>query len=156
MTEQDLVFAHCRERQAQGREIDHGVARTIGAWWHVGYNATITFTSTGTVAEDLTPYTFHEGAYEMESADDRLALDMLGTYLLRRRVAGQTGPVPGWADMWADKLSGRTPGEREWAATHYGETLPACDGDVLEQDTVTEDLANVRCLNCLETVHAAV
>lgn len=101
MSEQERVFQHCRERQAEGREIDHGVARVIGAWWHDGrIMDTIAFTSTGHVAEDLTPRTFYETGYESFSPDDRLALDMLGTYLMDRKRRGEMGQVPGWSDMW--------------------------------------------------------
>lgn len=102
MTEQGRVYLHCRERQTEGREIDHGVARTIGAWWHDGrIMDTIAFTSTGFIGKDVSAQTFHEGAYAGQSADDRLALDMLGTYLVDRQMRGETGPVPGWSDMWA-------------------------------------------------------
>lgn len=104
MTEQEAVYTHCRERQAEGREIDHAFARTIGAWWHDSrVTATIAFTSTGYMAPDLSAYTFHCGAYADQTADDKLSLDMLGTYLLDRRVRGKTGKVPGWSDMWAVK-----------------------------------------------------
>lgn len=87
-----------------GQEISHAVARTIGSWWHDGrVTATMQFSSTGYIAENLTPYTFHEGTYSEQTEGDRLALDMLGTYLLDRRKRGETDMVPGWSNMWAVK-----------------------------------------------------
>lgn len=104
MNEQEAVYTHCRERQAEGREIDHAFARTIGSWWHDGrITATIAFTSTGYIHPDLTLHLFHGGAYSDQTADDKLALDMLGTYLVDRRARWKTGVVPGWSDMWAVK-----------------------------------------------------
>lgn len=129
MTEQEAVYTHCRTRQAQGREIAHGVARTIGAWWHDGrIRDTIAFSSTGFIAEGLTLYTFHEGAYDRQSADDRLALDMLGTYLTARQMRGETDKVPGWSDMWADKIP---PDDDE------DDETPGCEGHVDTDDALT-------------------
>lgn len=112
--EEQTVFAHCRDRQNEGREIEHHVARTIAAWWHCGANDTYALSSTGTIRDGLTLRDFHEGEYDRQAPDNRLALDMLGTYIVARQVAGNTGPVAGWADMWADKpapepQSGYTP-----------------------------------------------
>ena len=85
-------------------EIDHAVARTIGAWWHDGsVTKTIAFSSTGYIAPDLTLFDFHCGTYASQTADDRLALDMLGTYIVDRQMRHQTRQVPGWSDMWAVK-----------------------------------------------------
>jgi hypothetical protein len=100
MTDQQAVTSACRRAQALGVEISDGTARTIAAMWHGGQDtAGYRFASTGAIEPDGVTAIWRDlGAdYSTASADDRLALDMLGTYLLNR---ANRGPVAGWAHLW--------------------------------------------------------
>ncbi len=98
MNDSDAVHIHCTAQQEAGEEIADGTARVIASWWHGGQSsAAYSFVSTGAVddATDLWREMFD--GYHAMSPRDRLAGDMLGTYLMR---AGRRGPVAGWSDLW--------------------------------------------------------
>lgn len=105
MSDMKDAVAACKRAQRASVEIDHGTARTIASMYHEG-QATIgyAFASSGVmldvesdgVIRDLFPDGWHASA----SADERLLLDMLGTYLSERARNGETGPVDGWSRLW--------------------------------------------------------
>ncbi len=103
MNDQDAVYAECRwVRDADDdEEIDHGTARTIGSWYAAEMDETQSFASTGAIIDTATSLwhklTDNGKLYATASDDDKLALDMLGTYLLNR---DNHDPVPGWSRMW--------------------------------------------------------
>ena len=101
MNDETDVYAACRRAQANGHEIDHGTARTIGSWYASGMDETQSFASTGAIIDTATSLwrrmTDNGALYSTANDDDKLALDMLGTYLLNR---DDKLPVPGWSDMW--------------------------------------------------------
>jgi hypothetical protein len=151
MDDETYVFPHCRERRAAGIEIDHGVARTIASWYHNGgITATIALSSTGTITDDLTMFMLHEGDYDSQPEDDRLALDMLWSYVEARRRAGDTGKVPGWDNMWADSLGG-TPGVPAASVTHHDGT-PNC-GRRAKVDLATKVGKHITCPYCYDMVN---
>lgn len=99
MSDENAVFAEVRAKSGK-EEISDGCARTIASWYHDGgVSDTYAFVSTGAiVADDLWHQFTHSGKlYESASADERLALDALGTYLLNREDKGR---VTGWSNMW--------------------------------------------------------
>src|SRR5690242_4828469 len=99
MGDQEAVFAECRAAQAAGREITDGCARTIASWYHspgAGGEAGSAFSSTGAITGPTDVYRSlidDPALYTDADPDDRLALDMMGTYLIN---AGPRGPQPGW------------------------------------------------------------
>jgi hypothetical protein len=99
MTQEDLIFHDVREQFAARREICDGTARAIAASFHDGSTVALAFVSTGTIPA-VTSDCWHAcggDEYAAESADWRLALDMLGTYLLAN--AGRSA-VSGWSELW--------------------------------------------------------
>lgn len=99
MSDQSAVFAEVRAKSGR-EEISDGCARTIASWYHDGgVSDTYAFVSTGAIRSDELWRQFTNGGalYESASADDKRALDALGTYLLKRK---EKGPVAGWSDMW--------------------------------------------------------
>jgi hypothetical protein len=102
-SDERAVFAQCAERSGV-EEITDGCARVIASWYHNGGTSdTYAFVSTGAIqSEDLWRQFTNDGAlYEEErNPDVRQALDALGTYLLARIKADNTGQVPGWSNMW--------------------------------------------------------
>lgn len=107
---QDAVYAECRAAQSEGREISDGCARTIATWYHdpsPSGQAGSAFSHTGAIA-DPTDDTYRSlvsspSLYTDATADDRLALDMLGTYLINH---GPRGPVDGWDNVWVETNGG--------------------------------------------------
>lgn len=99
--DRDAITHACRVAQAHGEEIEHGTARAIAA----GYDEpgiAHTFVTTGAVSDGdgsvvWRALTNDGELYHAGTPVDRLALDMLGTYLLNR---DDHGPVPGWSGMW--------------------------------------------------------
>jgi len=99
MGDSEMIMRECRAAQAESREISDACARMIASQWH-SENATVSFATTGAITVD--PETLWAILFLPEynndmSADDKLAADMLGTYLLR---AGERGPVDGWSRLW--------------------------------------------------------
>lgn len=96
------VYAECRTAQAEGREISDACARTIAAWYQDGTDSQ-SLASTGAISDPTVVYRdlfyTRQGAYMYlgASEDDKLTMDMMGTYLL---TAGRRGPVPGWNHLW--------------------------------------------------------
>jgi len=92
------VVRNCRAAQDAGHEIDDATARVIASWWHDGA-AGYEFTSTGTVNPRVRRWLSDTivSEYTALGEDDRLALDMLGTYMFRTPCRG---PVPGWSALW--------------------------------------------------------
>lgn len=81
-------------------EISDGCARTIASWYHDGgVSDTYAFVSSGAIVADSLwrQFTNNGTLYDSADADDKLALDALGTYLLNRE---NKGPVPGWSELW--------------------------------------------------------
>ena len=97
----DRIAAEVSARQAAHRELSDGTARAIASSWHDGSFVALGFVSSGAIADNSSETWRACGgdAYRARNtgARDRLALDMLGTYLLNRR---DRGAVPGWADLW--------------------------------------------------------
>lgn len=115
MGDAEKVLAECQRAQSEDREISDACARVIASWHYAGQASDgYAFVSTGAIPEDLMTEDdsseiwwsgpsqvwddlFGRGHYDTLSADDKLAADMLGTYLVR---AGTRGPVAGWSQLW--------------------------------------------------------
>ena len=91
------VTIACQIAQSEGREISDSTARTIASWYAEGMGVGQAFASTGSIEDPTLLWRELGAGYEHESAPFRLALDMLGTYLVN---AGKRGPVAGWSDLW--------------------------------------------------------
>jgi len=72
-------------------------ARAIASWYYAGPEGYV-FVSTGAIHDPTRLWRDLAGdVYQSETANNRLALDMLGTYLVN---AGKRGPQQGWSDRW--------------------------------------------------------
>lgn len=95
------VLVEVQAAQDEGREISDACARVIASWFSGGESAAgYAFVSTGTVPRDPDVVVWRElvgDTYATHPAWLRLALDALGTYLVR---AGERGPVEGWSKLW--------------------------------------------------------
>lgn len=105
MGDSQKVTAECEAAQAEGREISDACARVIASQWHSGQaSAGYSFVSTGAFDHpDILWRELFSDEYRNMSQDDRLAADMLGTYLLDAYRAGGNqprGPVAGWSGLW--------------------------------------------------------
>lgn len=105
MSDLDRVMAHLDYCEEYGiSEMSHGAARTVASWYHDGgLSATYAFVSSGAIATETTEDLWREltddgQLYAQADAEDRRALDWLGTYLISRR--DDRGPVDGWSDLW--------------------------------------------------------
>lgn len=105
MSDFDKVMTHLRtvptDEYGSG-EISDACARVIASWYGTGDDTHVMrFCSTGAVTDEITPSElWHRLAgdhYHIVSADDKLALDFLGTYMQNR---ADKGPVEGWSDLW--------------------------------------------------------
>ena len=100
MNDSQKVAIHCQARQDAGEEISDACARVIAASWYSS-NAGASFATTGAIT--VSPSALWRELFLPEyesgrmSAGDRLAADMLGTYLT---AAGERGPVAGWSGLW--------------------------------------------------------
>jgi hypothetical protein len=106
VNDQDKVLAGIRRAEAEGREIDHGTARTIAAMYHDGSTLSLVFVSTGAIdcedsSELYNVLTDNSKLYREGTSQERRMLDWLGTYLVRRSVGGDKGEVRNWSDKWA-------------------------------------------------------
>jgi hypothetical protein len=103
VTDDQAIHAACVFASAAGEEIDDGTARAIAAQWAAGMGLGQSFATTGAIA-DPSDDTYRDlvstAEYRAASAADRLALDMLGTYLLDK---GPRGPQVGWSNVWVAK-----------------------------------------------------
>lgn len=92
------IARECAAAQAAGREISDGCARAIASQYHSPGNDTAAFSTAGAIvnASELWGDLFLPEYATMDAAQ-RLAADMLGTYILN---AGNRGPVPGWSEVW--------------------------------------------------------
>lgn len=93
------VFTEVRAKSGQ-EEISDACARVIASWYHDGGTSdTYAFVSSGAILADnlWRQFTNNGSLYETADADNKLALDALGTYLLNRE---DKGPVPGWSNLW--------------------------------------------------------
>lgn len=99
MTDDELIAAECRAAQAEGREISDGCARAIAAQYHSPGNDTVAFSTAGAIVDPTTLWRdlFVPEYEESMTRSERLAADMLGTYLIN---AGRRGPVEGWSEVW--------------------------------------------------------
>lgn len=102
MTDDEAIHAECVAAQAEGREISDGCARTIASQWHSPGNSTAAFSTTGAIIGSIDALwaDFFLPVRERRSESDKLAADLLGTYLLN---AGPRGPVAGWSNVWVGR-----------------------------------------------------
>lgn len=102
--DEPLIYRACALAQLNQTEISHGTAKAIAASYDQYYSSgTNEFAATGAIVSENLWYLLFGSYYEMMSSDDKLAADMLGTYLVQRRIKEQTGAVPGWSKMSVDK-----------------------------------------------------
>jgi hypothetical protein len=107
----DRIAAEISLCRADNRELSDGTARAIASSWHDGSRVALAFVSSGEIANNSSDTWRACGGEEYRARDtderDRLALDMLGTYLLNRT---DRGPIPQWADLWiGDDRTGSLP-----------------------------------------------
>lgn len=98
--DQAAVLVEVTAAQSEGREISDACARVIASWFSGGDGTDgYAFVSTGAIPGDgYRVYRSLVGdSYQGHPAWLRVALDMLGTYLVR---AGERGPVFGWSALW--------------------------------------------------------
>lgn len=100
------VMAHVRHQSAVGAEINHAAARGIVSALLNGTDEPAHFYRTGGILEgqiwsELLLWETADGRtrYDTLSADDKLAADALGTYLVARINAGDTAPVENWSAL---------------------------------------------------------
>lgn len=95
------IANECAAAHWEGREISDGAARAIAAGYQEGMPSA-SFATTGAISDptevwrDLF-YVNGRSMYPSMSTDEKLAADMLGTYLSN---AGKRGPVAGWSGLW--------------------------------------------------------
>ncbi|CNE77826.1 Uncharacterised protein [Mycobacterium tuberculosis] len=99
MGDMEKVIAECRAKRGV-QKISDACARVIASQYHAGQRSlAYSFASTGAITD-------HPGRVWLEmfgtlysgaSDDDKLVMDMMGTYLIR---AGKRGPVRGWSGLW--------------------------------------------------------
>jgi hypothetical protein len=100
-SDSQAIHAECFYASANDREISDGCARAIAAGYMSGI-AGASFATTGAISDptdvwrDLF-YVNGRSMYPGMSAAEKLAADMLGTYL---GGAGKRGPVDGWSSLW--------------------------------------------------------
>lgn len=99
MGDMEKIVAECRAKRGV-QEISDACARVIAALYHDGqWSLSYSFASTGAITDHPERVwremfgTLYSGA----SADEKLVMDMMGTYLAR---AGKRGPVRGWSGLW--------------------------------------------------------
>ncbi|WP_433474950.1 hypothetical protein ACQPZP_40785 [Spirillospora sp. CA-142024] len=99
MGDMEKVVAECRAKRGV-QEISDACARVIASLYHDGqWSLAYSFASTGAIT-DHPEQVWREmfGAlYSGASRDEKLVMDMMGTYLTR---AGRRGPVRGWSGLW--------------------------------------------------------
>jgi hypothetical protein len=102
--DEPLIYRACLLAQLNGEEISHGTARAIASTWDFSPNMSShgDFVRNGSITDDNL-WTNIFSAYNSMSDNDKLAADMLGTYLAKRRVTGETGPVENWSKMVLDR-----------------------------------------------------
>lgn len=101
MNDTQLIAIECRAAQSEGREISDACARMIASQWHSD-DIGAAFSTTGAISDPTDVYRslFYlrgQSVYPSMTAADKIASDMLGTYLTN---AGKRGPVPGWSGLW--------------------------------------------------------
>ncbi|MGP4030245.1 hypothetical protein [Actinomadura sp. 3N407] len=99
MGDMEKVVAECRAKHGV-QEISDACARVIASLYHEGQRSlSYSLASTGAITDHPEQVwremfgTLYSGA----SADEKLVMDMMGTYLTR---AGQRRPVCGWSGLW--------------------------------------------------------
>ena len=107
MNDATAIQLECLRAQAAGEEISDGCARAIAAGYMEG-QAGASFATTGAITDptevwrDLF-YLRGQTMYPGMSADEQLAADALGTYLIaavRDSADASRGPVAGWSSLW--------------------------------------------------------
>lgn len=101
--DEPLIYRACKLAQLNNEEISHGTARTIAAAYDDYRYGIHSFVSTGEITDDDLWWNLFGTHYKHMSADLQLSADMLGTYLVKRRMGYETGPVDNWSRMWVDK-----------------------------------------------------
>ena len=108
MDDATAIARECRAAQDAGEEISDGCARAIAAGYAAGMGAGQSFASTGAITDpgevwrDLF-YVRGEPMYPDMTPDEKLAADMLGTYLSAAVADSEDasrGPVAGWSRLW--------------------------------------------------------
>jgi acetyl-CoA acetyltransferase len=101
MNDAIAIIRECRAAQDAAEEISDGCARAIAAGYAEGMPSA-SFASTGAITDpdevwrDLF-YFRGQPMYPDMYPDEKIAADMLGTYLTK---AGARGPVAGWSRVW--------------------------------------------------------
>jgi hypothetical protein len=102
-TDDYKIAEACRKAQHAGNEINDGTARAIASQFDDDMPDVREFVSTGAITTDDLWWNMFGSLYPVLSHDDQLAADMVGTYIVKRRLAGQTGPVTNWSRKWVDR-----------------------------------------------------
>lgn len=99
-TTEYMINEACRKAMHANQEISHGTARMIA----VDYadQSTEAFVFTGVIDSENIWWFLFGNLYGKLSEDDRLAADMLGTYLTSRRKDNDLGPVDNWVHLPVD------------------------------------------------------
>jgi hypothetical protein len=94
-----MAHIHAVRDSSESGEISDACARVIASWHAEGMGVGQAFASSGAISSSTEVWRdlFGHGHYDRLSADDKLAADMLGTYLLNR---SDNGPVEGWSGLW--------------------------------------------------------
>ncbi len=102
MTDTDRIDTGIAIANREQREIDHGTARAIASLFHDGSALTLSFASTGAIIEEgdeLYRALFPD--YASLPTQEQGWANWFGTYAVQRIVKGETGPIAGWANLWA-------------------------------------------------------
>lgn len=101
--DEPLIYRACKLSQLNGEEISHGTAKAIAFGYNDSYSGISEFVNYGAITSLNLWYDLFGNYYPGMSDDDQLAADMFGTYLAKRRMSGETGPVENWSKMRLDK-----------------------------------------------------
>jgi len=102
-TDDYKIHEACRKAQHAGNEISDGTAHAIASQFDDNMPGVHEFVTTGAIITDDLWWNLFGALYPTLSSNDQLAADMVGTYLVKRRISGQTGKVPNWSRKWVDK-----------------------------------------------------
>ena len=95
----EKVISECKAKQGV-EEISDACARVLASQYYEGQASLgYSFVSSGSIPEDTSDLwrELFGSVYETSSPDEKIAMDMMGTYLIQN---GPREPVPGWSSLW--------------------------------------------------------
>lgn len=102
-----VIYRACGMAFFKDEEISHNVARAVGFWNGDDDSPDVqAFQRDGSITSYDLWWNYFSFSNERDhcfypslSEEWKLIADMFGTYLVKRRLSGDTGPVEGWSDL---------------------------------------------------------